>query len=110
MFLQTSLRTARAGVKDVVERTADDVLREILTPSSRVTLNSFIQDEGQAGYAPASGEIMGVLKQMKEEFGDNLKDMQDTEAKDFDAMEKAKKEEIAAAEALVKEKTAQLGR
>jgi len=113
MFLQTSLRTARAGVKDVVARTADDVLREILTPSSRVTLNSFIQDEGQAGYAPASGEIMGVLKQMKEEFMDNLKDMQSTEAtaaSEFDALEKAKTEEIAAAETLVKEKTAQLGR
>merc|ERR1719248_417034 len=113
MFLQTSFRTARAGVKDVVERTADDVLREILTPSSRVTLNSFIQDEGQAGYAPASGEIMGVLKQMKEEFGDNLKDMQSTEAtaaSEFDALEKAKTEEVAAAEGLVKEKTAQLGR
>ena len=25
---------------------------------------------------------MGVLKQMKEEFGDNLKDMQSTEARD----------------------------
>merc|ERR1719353_856115 len=65
------------------------------------------------GYQPQSGEILGVLKQMKEEFGDNLKDMQSTEATaaaDFDALEKAKTEEVAAAEGLVKEKTAQLGR
>merc|ERR1719261_568428 len=116
MFLQTSLRTARARVKDVVDRTADDVLREILSPSSRVTLNSFLQDQAPdmvQGYQPQSGEILGVLKQMKEEFGDNLKDMQSTEATaaaDFDALEKAKTEEVAAAEGLVKEKTAQLGR
>jgi chromosome segregation ATPase len=109
-FLQTNLRTVRSKVQDIVARTADDVLAQILTPTSRVTLNAFLQDPA---HTPASGEIMGVLKQMRVEFAENLKDMQDAEAKaasEFEALDSAKSAEIAAAEKLVKEKTAQLGR
>lgn len=109
-FLQTSLKTARASVRDVLGRNAaSDLLQQILAPSDRVTLKSFLQD----GYEPASGEIMGVLKQMREEFASNLEDMQDHEsaaATEFGELDAAKSREIAAAEQLIKEKIAQLGR
>merc|ERR550514_1564315 len=103
-FLQTdsymvSLASVKRRLRHVVDKT-EDLLNQILAPKERNALDEFMQTKG--GYAPASGEIYGVLKQMRENFAANLKDMQGTESK--------ASAEIAAGEKLAKEKEAQLGK
>ena len=59
-------------------------------------------------YQPASGQIFGILKQMKEEFEANLSTEQKTEqqaASDFTELKKAKEYEINAAASQIKQKT-----
>merc|ERR1719387_656164 len=61
---------------------------------------------------PASGEIFGVLKQMKESFETNLKSNQEEEAnaeKEYASLKAAKTKEIAAANAQIGDKQGQLG-
>merc|ERR1719160_570298 len=61
---------------------------------------------------PASGEIFGVLKQMKESFETNLKGSQDEEAnaeKEYASLKEAKTKEIAAANGQIQDKQGQLG-
>merc|ERR1719191_743554 len=63
-------------------------------------------------YQSASGEIFGILKQMKESFEANLNSAQIEETadnKEFEEMEAAKKAEIAATEASLDEKKELLG-
>merc|ERR1719456_1643548 len=68
---------------------------------SRV-LKAFLQQAPSAGsYAPQSGAIFGVLKQMKETFETNLAGATEEENKaeaDFQSMKAAKQEEIKAAQ------------
>merc|ERR1719316_2592809 len=62
-------------------------------------------------YAPQSGQIVGILKQMKEEFSENLSETQKSELQaqeQFKALKAAKEEEIAAGEKLVEETQADL--
>ena len=109
-FLQSSSETSslseiRARLRGI---TTDDLLNQIPTPTDRHAISAFMQ-----GGSKSPDEILGVLKQMKIEFGKNLKDMQGTEsssATEFEALKAAKSSEIAAGEKLIKEKTAQLGR
>jgi hypothetical protein len=71
-------------------------------------VNSLLQ---QAGEAPQSGAIFGILKQMKESMETNLATSQKEEAtaKDtFASMKSSKTEEINAAEELIDSKTADL--
>merc|ERR1719498_136073 len=61
---------------------------------------------------PASGEIFGVLKQMKESFETNLKSSQEEEVnaeKEYASLKEAKTKEIAAAEGQIQAKQGQLG-
>merc|ERR1719253_2244366 len=82
-------------------------------PQSHAALQALIQQPAGAGqsYAPASGQIFGILKQMKEEFEANLADSQQSEetaAAEFAELKKAKTNEINAGVAQVKEKKQQL--
>merc|ERR1719460_3631922 len=113
-FLQaSSITSVRAHVREVmIKSKADDILAEILAPSDRDVLQAFLQGKLKAGSAQG-GEIMGVLKQMKTEFESNLADMQGEESKavtEFAGLKEAKTSEIAAGEAMAKEKTALLGK
>merc|ERR1719191_2456959 len=61
---------------------------------------------------PASGEIFGILKQMKESFESNLassKKEEEQAASDFAQMKEAKTKEIAAANDQIESKTVNLG-
>merc|ERR1719395_339654 len=62
--------------------------------------------------APASGEIFGILKQMKETFETNLGASQKeemTNQKAYEDLKAAKEEEIAAGQSLLDTKTVELG-
>merc|ERR1719473_1121120 len=61
---------------------------------------------------PASGEIYGVLKQMKEQFETSLKGSTEEEAnaeKEYASLKEAKTKEIAAANQQIQDKQGQLG-
>merc|ERR1719456_1510316 len=64
------------------------------------------------GYAPASGEILGILKQMKDEMEADLKEMTGEEngaLQAYDELMAAKEKEVASATKAIEEKTARLG-
>merc|ERR1719262_896705 len=97
--------------------TQADKLKGVLTPKQRRAASSFIQAPQdyfdseptfKQSYAPQSGEIFGVLSQMKEEFEKDLKDAQDKEAaaqKAYEDLKAAKNAEIAAGEEQIESKT-----
>merc|ERR1740130_2220233 len=60
--------------------------------------SSFLAIPGMQSYAPHSGQIFGILNQMKEDFEANLSEAQKSEAKakaEFDSLKAAKDDEIA---------------
>merc|ERR1719420_1017138 len=84
------------------------MLDGVLTPSQRKTVATFVQSPS---YAPASGQIFGILKQMKETFESNLSSSQKEELasqKAYEELKAAKEEEIAAGQAQIDSKTQEL--
>jgi len=87
-----------------------DFLKQTYTPRQRRAMMAYIE-EAQDSRAPASGEIFGILKQMKESFETNLANSQKEETvsqKDYEDLKKAKEDEIAAATDLIGTKTQEL--
>merc|ERR1719377_456305 len=63
-----------------------------------VDANSFLAIPGMQSYAPQSGQIVGILKQLKEDMEDDLDENQKAELKaqeDFAALKAASEEEMA---------------
>jgi len=101
----------------------EGLLKGALTPSQRRTAMSFIQAQAKdvdyfdseptfkQSYAPQSGEIFGILSQMKETFEKNLKSSQKEEManqKAYEELKAAKQEEITSGQDQVDSKTQQL--
>ena len=96
------------------------VLQGVLTHTERKAIAAFIespQDYFDASptfkqsYAPQSGEIFGILKQMKESFETNLSDSQKEELanqKAYEDLKAAKTEEIKAGQEQIDAKTQEL--
>merc|ERR1711972_480326 len=96
------------------------LLKGVLTHSERRAASSFIQSPEdyfdasptfKQSYAPQSGEIFGILKQMKETFEANLSQAQKEEmanAKAYEDLKAAKEAEIAAGQAQIDTKTQEL--
>jgi len=66
--------------------------------------SSFLAIPGMQSYAPQSGQIFGILGQMKEDFQANLKEAQATEAKakkEYESLKAAKEDEIATGRKLI---------
>jgi len=90
------------------------LLQGVLTHSERKAIDAFIQapeDLLQEQYAPQSGEIFGILQQMKETFETNLADSQKEEmvnAKAYEDLKSAKEEEISAGQEQLDTKTQEL--
>merc|ERR1719199_293841 len=88
-----------------------DLLGEVITPKQRKAIDALEKAEDGAAflqYAPASGEIFGILKQMKETFETNLASSQKEEMenqKAYEDLKAAKEEEIAAGTSLADTKT-----
>lgn len=94
------------------------LLQGAITPrQKRMVLGAFVQGGQPAtkfrSYQPASGEIFGILRQMKETFEGNLSDSQKEEAanaKAFEEQKAAKEEEIKAISNSLNEKRTQLAK
>merc|ERR1719265_820535 len=84
------------------------MLLDVITPKQRKVLSSMLQ---AARYAPQSGEIFGILKQMKETFESDLSVSQKEELANQEAYEQlktAKEAEIAAGQNAIETKTQEL--
>jgi len=111
-FLQApeSFLSVKTTVRRMLKTTPDDLLKQILNPDARESLGTFVQGGVQS---PQGGEIMGILKQMHENFETNLAEATSDEAKassEFASLKDAKTDELNAGEQLAKEKTAQLAK
>jgi len=101
------------------------LLQGVLTSSQKKAIAAFVQapedyfDDApafnqanyQPAYAPQSGEIFGILKQMKETFENNLSQSQKDELanqKAFEDLKEAKEGEITAGEVSIDTKTQEL--
>jgi len=101
-------------------QTHSRMLEGILTHSEKSAVQAFIQAPEdyfdasptfKQSYAPQSGEIFGILRQMKETFETNLSDSQKEEManqKAYEDLKAAKEEEIAAGQAQIDAKTQEL--
>merc|ERR1712226_712824 len=108
-----------ASVQNQMQKHAS-VLAGVLTHAERKTANAFIQAPEdyfdasptfKQSYAPQSGEIFGILRQMKETFESNLSDAQKEEManqKAYEDLKAAKEAEIAAGQAQIDSKTQEL--
>merc|ERR1712203_796765 len=96
------------------------LLQGVLTHSERKAVSAFIQAPEdyfdasptfKQSYAPQSGEIFGILRQMKETFEANLSDAQKEEManqKAYEDLKAAKEAEIAAGQSQIDTKTQEL--
>jgi len=81
-----------------------EVLRDFLSKAQGATSPSFLAIPGFQSYSASSGQIFGVLEQMKEDFAKDLTDSQKKELssqEEFIALKAAKEEEIGSGRALV---------
>jgi hypothetical protein len=88
------------------------LLEGVLTPTQRRAAVSFVQAPADyQSYAPQSGQIFGILRQMKETFETNLSESQKEEManqKAYEDLKAAKEAEIAAGQAQINSKTTEL--
>merc|ERR1719203_1807128 len=78
----------------------------------REALTAFLSVQASGQYVPRSGEITGILKQMKDTMEKNLADITATEGqaiKDYDALMAAKAKKIATNTRSIETKTERLG-
>lgn len=104
---QATLMQVRAVLKKHAEQH-----QKMFSSKQHHAFLSLIQEKGTELYAPESGAIFGVLKQMKEGFETNMADSQteeDQAVAEYNSMKKAKNEQIKAAEDLSSSKTVELG-
>merc|ERR1712188_123555 len=92
----------------------------VFTPSQKRVISAFVQSPEdyfdaeptfKQSYAPASGQIFGILKQMKETMESNLSTSQKEELanqKAYEDLKAAKEEEIAAGQDQIDTKTQEL--
>merc|ERR1719453_2189645 len=90
------------------------IIGDSISPEQRKAIKDFGKspDAFLQSEAPASGEIYGILKQMKETFETNLVSSQKeemTNQKAYEDLKAAKEEEIAAGQSLLDTKTVELG-
>merc|ERR1719265_1346044 len=85
---------------------------DMFTSKQKRAVGKFMQQATDDKYAPQSGEIFGILKQMKETFETNLAGSQKEEMqsqKDYEDLKAAKEAEISAGTELIDTKTSELG-
>merc|ERR1719405_450094 len=101
------LQTAQAAVlKKLVVSKAD------MLSYDREELVAFLQGKDLEGYAPASGEIVGILKQLADEMDKAYAEMvaaEDAAIKAYEELMAAKKKEVEALTVAIEEKLVRVG-
>jgi len=100
-----------------LQTSAASVLRRLslsmdMSSADREMLAAFLSQGSSAEYVPQSGEIIGILKQMKDEMEADLAEAKANEEKaiaDYKALVAAKKKEIEAATKAIEDKMTRVG-
>jgi len=103
-FLQTS---GASTLRRISESNID------ISSSDRDLLASFLSVSNHGGYVPQSGEIVGILKTIKDEMEAELADITATEktsVTDFEGLVAAKKKQIAAQTKAIESKSVLIGK
>jgi len=111
----SALETGMGG--SFLQTTAAAKLRQLtidmdMSAVDRDALTAFLSSQSAQRYVPQSGEIVGILKQMKDTMEKDLTDITGVETqaiKDYEALIAAKAREIAANTQSVETKTERLG-
>lgn len=106
-FLQTDVQGAVSQIQYQVAKNSK-LLEGVLTHTERSKIAAFIQASSTGKYAPQSGEIFGILEQMKESFENNLSELQKEETaniKAYGELKDAKETEINAGQDQIDAKT-----
>merc|ERR1719311_1051383 len=113
-FLQTDQKQLNilAAVRSIIQKHTAD-LAGAITPTQRRRVEAALNPALLQSKAdqPASGEIFGILEQMKETFETNLANSQKEETSNqraFEDLKKAKTDEIASGRKAIEQKTAEL--
>merc|ERR1719265_1691732 len=88
-----------------------DILLDAITPRQRKLLSSMLQAGAVPAYQAGSGEIFGILKQMKETFESDMSVSQKEELQNqaaYEELKAAKEAEIAAGQNAIETKTQEL--
>merc|ERR1719506_1547212 len=83
-----------------------------MNSADRDLLASFLEGGSDNSYAPKSGEILGILKQMEDEMNKDLADAQKEEAEavsSYESLMAAKKKEVEALTKEIESKTSRVG-
>jgi peptidoglycan hydrolase CwlO-like protein len=94
-----------------IMRKHKDLLLDVITPTQRKLLSSLLQANAVPQYQAQSGEIFGILKQMKETFESDLSVSQKEELQNqaaYEELKSAKEAEIAAGQNAIETKTQEL--
>lgn len=114
----TQIHSAATGLKKalpvqllsgVLDQTKLTFLKAFVTQAA--SANSFLAIPGMQSYAPASGQIFGILKQLKEDLSSNLSESQKAEQKaleEYESLKAAKEEELATGKKLLAQLEEQL--
>eukprot|EP00403_Amphidinium_massartii_P027336 CAMPEP_0178399418 /NCGR_PEP_ID=MMETSP0689_2-20121128/15271_1 /TAXON_ID=160604 /ORGANISM="Amphidinium massartii, Strain CS-259" /LENGTH=720 /DNA_ID=CAMNT_0020020197 /DNA_START=77 /DNA_END=2239 /DNA_ORIENTATION=- len=117
--LTKAIKAISTGMGSFLQTGAAQALRRLtvnsasLNSADRDILMSFLDQGSSSGYAPASGQIVGILKVMKDEMEKDLADITEAEEaakKNQAALKAAKEKELAAHTAAIEEKTARSGK
>merc|ERR1719503_282513 len=112
-----ALTAIENGATGFLQTSGASVLRKLsiemeLSNADRDQIVSFLSAGSGSGYAPQSGQITGILKQMKETMEGDLADAtatENTSIANFDALVAAKEKEIDAATKAVEDKLTRVG-
>merc|ERR550537_1295044 len=88
------------------------VLSQDISNGDRDVLTAFLTTGDGQGYAPASGEIVGILKQLGDTMNKDLKDLiaqEEAAKKAFEELMAAKQKEVDAAVKAIEEKIKRIG-
>jgi len=103
---------------EFLQTNAAQILRKLsiaktdLVDMDRQTLVSFLAGGAQGGYAPASAEIVGILKQMKDEMEKDIAEEAAAEAsalQNYEELMAAKKAEVESLTMAIEEKMTRVG-
>jgi len=118
----SSLRKALAAIEKgmaggFLQTSAASVLRRLtlsedISRNDRDVLTAFLTQGNGEGYAPASGEIVGILKQMGDTMEKDMADLiaqEEAAIKAYDELMAAKQKEVDSLTKAIEEKTKRLG-
>lgn len=109
MLQESDLITLAAQLHRQMAKFPDEFALNMM-PSERRMLNDFLQAPGYKSYNSQSGQIFGILKNMKDTFESNLSDTQKEEQSRqslFEQLKASKEEQIALGQAQANKKTEQ---